>query len=348
MGPLTVEPARLTIPGDLFGRDQALQTRPVELEVQPLPPGAPPGFNGAVGQYSLSSALDSSQGTVGEPLGWQVTLSGQGNLTAAPDPTWPEMAGWRDFENQATVQAEVRDGQMVGSRTYERLLVPTVEGESVIPALEYVYFDPATGQYQSSRTEPIPVSIAPGTTGMPASPPAGSQKEAPEQVVSDIRHLKQVPAQLGTADQSVTRSTVYWAAWILPLVGAIGYFTWQRRQRHWENNGHLVRSAEARKRAKTALARARKQGGNAYAAVGQILTTYLSDKLDRPLAGLTHQALAVSLAERGVDADLAERVEVVLVSSELGRFAPGADDPGYARSLLQEVGILIDALEKVL
>jgi hypothetical protein len=313
-----------------------------------LPPNAPAGFGGAVGQYTLSSSLDSSQGTVGEPLTWRVTLSGQGNLTAAPDPTWPEMPGWRDFQDQATVQTEVKDGQLTGSRTYERLLVPTVEGESSIPALEYVYFDPATGQYQTSRTGPIPVSIAPGAAGLPANPPAAGQKEAVEQVVSDIRHLKQVPAQLGMGDEPLTRSTVYWAAWVLPVMGALGYFTWQRRQRHWENNAHLARSSRARKKAQVALARARKHRENACDTAGQILITYLSDKLDRPLAGLTHQALAECLAGRGVDAALAGRVEGVLVSSELGRFAPGADDPGYARSLLQEVGGVIDALDKVL
>jgi len=348
MGPVTIDPARLTIPGGFFSRGQTLQSRPVELDVQPLPPGAPEGFNGAVGQYGLSSSLDLTQGTVGEPLTWQVTLSGQGNLTAAPEPNWPEMPGWRDFESQATVHTEIVDGRMVGSRTYERLLVPTVEGESAIPALEYVYFDPEAGQYQTSHTEPIPVPVAPGAAGIPASQPASGQKEVVEQVVSDIRHLKPVPSHLSMDDQPVTKSAVYWAAWAVPVAGALGYFAWQRRQRHWENNASLARSSQARKKAKKALARVRKEGGDAYDDAGQILTTYLSDKLDRPLAGLTHQALAGCLAERGVDADLAERVEVVLVSSELGRFAPGADDPGYARSLIQEVGILVDALERVL
>jgi hypothetical protein len=78
------------------------------------------------------------------------------------------------------------------------------------------------------------------------------------------------------------------------------------------------------------------------------MASYLSDKLGRPLAGLTHQALVELLAESGLDAALLERVEVVLVSSEMGRFAPGADDPRHAPSLLQEVGSLIDGLEKVL
>jgi len=38
---------------------------------------------------------------------------------------------------------------------------------------------------------------------------------------------------------------------------------------------------------------------------------------------------------------------VLLVTSELGRFAPGAESSDHAKSLLQETGMLIDALERV-
>jgi hypothetical protein len=146
----------------------------------------------------------------------------------------------------------------------------------------------------------------------------------------------------------VTESGLYWVAWAFPLYGAAGYLVWQRRQQYWESNGGLARSAQARKKAKKAIALARKEKGDAYIAVGQILTTYLADKLDRPVAGLTHQALDEVLAAKGIEPDLVERVQVCLVSSELGRFAPGADNPDHARSLLRETDVLIDALEKAL
>jgi hypothetical protein len=169
-----------------------------------------------------------------------------------------------------------------------------------------------------------------------------------EQVVNDIRHLKAVPEELEMASGPITASALYWAAWLFPVFGAAGYFVWQRRQRFWENNLGLARSSQARKKAKKALAQARRQKPPAYEVAGQVLMAYLSDKLDRPVAGLTHQALAGLLAEQGVGTDLIERVEVLQVSSELGRYAPGADDPGHAVSLLDEVSILIDALEKAL
>jgi hypothetical protein len=232
---------------------------------------------------------------------------------------------------------------------YKRLLVPGRDGDFNIPSLEYVYFDPALGEYQNIRTESFPVSVAPGEPVAPVPAPRLNGTEGTiVQTGTDIRHLKPVPSALDMADQPVTESSLYWVAWAFPVFGAAGYLVWQRRQQYWESNGGLARSAQARRKAKKAIAQARKEKGSAYSAVGQILTTYLAEKIDRPVAGLTHQALDDVLAGYGVKPDLIERVEVCLVSSELGRFAPGADNPDHAESLLREAELLIDALEKAL
>lgn len=352
VGPVTIEAASLTTPGSFFRRGAVLQTEPVVLDVRPLPPMAPAGFSGAVGQFSLTASVDTTQSKVNEPLTWQVTLSGAGNLNATPDPIWPEIPGWRGFESESAVHTEVREGVSMGSRVYERLLVPSVAGESEVPALAYTYFDPVAEEYQTISTDPIPVTVAAGE-GQPAATAgstvlASEPYESVEQTATDIRHLKPAPPSVASLDKPVTRSGLYWAAWVFPVFGAVGYWVWQRRQRYWESNLGLARSSQARKKARKALSLARRQKQGVYDAAGQILTTYLADKLDRPVAGLTHQALAETLAARGVSSDLVERVETVLVRSELGRFAPGADSPDHAASLLKEVDRLVDQLEKVL
>lgn len=348
VGPVTIDTARLLIPGGLLRSGKTLQTRPVALDVLPLPPNAPEGFSGAVGQYTLDASVDAQPGAVNEPLTWRVTLTGWGNITAAPDPDWPEMPGWRGFESEATVHTEIQQGQAAGSRVYERLLVPSAGGEFTIPALTYVYFDPSAGTYQTLSTEPVPVSIT-GDAGSAATTIPVANAGAPvEQVSTDIRHLKPVPSELVPTEQPMTKSGLYWAAWVFPLLGAAGYFAWQRRQRYWEKNLGLARSSNAQKKARKALAQARRQKENDTSTAGQILTTYLADKLGQPVAGLTHQSLAELLNQRAITPDLIERVEVCLVSSELGRFAPGADSPDHAKSLLKEVDILIAALEKAL
>jgi hypothetical protein len=347
-GPITIEPARLVIPSGFFSSGGELSTQPVAVDVKPLPPDAPASFNGAVGQFTLSGGVDTAQTRVNEPITWRVTLSGQGNLSALPDPAWPELPDWREFESQATTNTQLQDGQWVGTRVYERLLVPQAEGDYTIPALEYTYFDPVAGAYHTLTTQPIPVSIAPGdpTQAQNLTPMPGGNKASAEQVITDVRHLKPVPARLNFGERPATGSPLYWLAWAVPLLGIVGNFVWQRRQHFWENNAGLARSSQALKKARQELARARRESDDPYSAGGQVLTSYLSDKLDQPVAGLTHQALAALLEEKGLGPELVDRVNACLTEAELGRFSPDANDPAHAANLLGEIDILIRELEK--
>jgi hypothetical protein len=258
------------------------------------------------------------------------------------------MPDWRGFESQSTTNTQLQDGQWVGTRTYERLLVPQAEGEYAIPALEYTYFDPVAGAYQTLTTQPIPVSIAPGdpTEAQHMAPVPDGNKESVEQVATDIRHLKPVPSKLNIGERPVTGSPLYWLAWAVPVLGIAGNFAWQRRQHYWQNNAGLARSSQALKKARQALARARRESGDTYSTGGQVLTSYLSDKLGQPVAGLTHQALAALLEEKGLGPELVDRVNACLTDAELGRFSPEANDPAHAANLLKEIDVLIGILEK--
>ncbi len=134
----------------------------------------------------------------------------------------------------------------------------------------------------------------------------------------------------------------------VPLLGLMGNFIWQRRQRYWQNNANLARSSKALKKAKKALVQARREKEDVYNVAGQVLIDYLADKLGYPVAGLTHQALATLLTKKNVNLKLIERVQVCLSDAELGRFSPDADNPAHAENLLKEIGALIRDLEKIL
>jgi hypothetical protein len=258
------------------------------------------------------------------------------------------MPDWRGFESQAITNTQLQDGQWVGTRTYERLLVPQTKGEYTIPALEYTYFDPVAGVYQTLTTQPIPVSIAPGDPieAQHTAPVPDGNKKSVEQVTTDIRHLKPVPSRLNFGERPVTGSPLYWLAWAVPVLGIVGNFAWQRRQHYWQNNASLARSSQALKKARQALAHARRESGDTYSTGGQVLTSYLSDKLGQPVAGLTHQALAALLEEKGLGPNLVDRVNACLTDAELGRFSPEANDPAHAANLLKEISVLIGELEK--
>lgn len=347
VGEMTIEPAMLSIPGSFFRSGAELYTEPVVVNVQQLPANAPAGFTGAVGQFELNASVDTTETKVNEPITWHVSLTGAGNINTVPDPVWPEIEGWRSFENQATTNAQTQDGIMGGSKVFERLLVPGKPGQFTIPALEYSYFDPLAGEYKTLTTQPIPVNIAPGygtASGYAASVEAVQANG--EQNANDIRYLKPVPAELNAAAKPITDSPLYWAAWIIPLVGLVGFTGWQRREQYWQNNAGLARSSKAHKKAKLALKEAQKKQGDTYQVVYQILVDYLADKLNQPVAGLTQRARNELLTQKGLDTGLIERIQICLTGAELGRFSPNAADPNHAGNLLREVDLLINDLEK--
>jgi len=346
-GKTTIEPAVLTIPGDIFSNGDILSTKPIDLTVKDLPTGAPADFNGAVGHFTLDAAVDSNKATVNEPITLKVTISGDGNLENLPDPTWEDIDGWRSFESKATTDSSFKDGKFSGTRVYERLLVPTVAGTATLPPVRYVYFDPDAAAYRTLTTPPIRVTVAAAKDEPPIPAVSSNGKQDISQLATDIRHIKAVPPKLATAQPPITHSAGYWLLWLLPLAALAGNFVWVRRQSKLRQNTALARKLHARKRALKTLAGAL-NATDPYNTIGQALTDYLSDKLARPVGGLTRPALAELLTDAGVDADTLQRVQSVLTACDMGRFSPMATQAGHTETLLSDTKQLIDDLEKVL
>ena len=80
----------------------------------------------------------------------------------------------------------------------------------------------------------------------------------------------------------------------MPLAALTGGFVWQRRQVHLQRNAAAIRSSRAGKAARKAMQQARQAAPapDKGAAVHGILADYLTAKLHRPVAGLTHPGSA--------------------------------------------------------
>ncbi|MDD5657863.1 MAG: BatD family protein, partial [Elusimicrobia bacterium] len=122
-------------------RARTLSSRPLTLEVHPLPEsGKPPDFSGAVGRFSLAANLDKQRGKVGEPVTLSVTIKGEGGLSAIRDPVWPALPSWRAFDPVASVSQEKTGDLVRGTRVVRIVLVPRVSGELAVPPLTLSFF----------------------------------------------------------------------------------------------------------------------------------------------------------------------------------------------------------------
>jgi hypothetical protein len=347
IGGAIIEPATLTSPADIFSREMTVSTQPVSLDIQPLPANAPGNFNGAVGNFSIQAEVDTIDSMVNETVTLKVTISGEGNLDTLADPEWQMGPEWRAFDSQGTTDIQLQDGKLMGTRTIEQMLVPTTAGNFSIPSIQFSYFDPQTKNYQMISTQPIDITVAPdgqAEASMDSLADTPAVDAAETEVV--IQPLKDA-AGSRSIGSTFTQKAVYWLLWGLPLFLLVGQYGWQRRRKRLLNNPEAIRSRKAAKKAYRALVMARNEPQEANIVVGHILTTYISDKLNRSIVGLTQAELSDLLLAQGIDADLIDQVITCLSLSEMGQFAPAVQHE-HEINMLDETKGLIAELEKEL
>ena len=337
-GPVTIEPASITVPPSVFRSGRTLETDPVELEVRPLPEAAPGDFRGAVGDYKVAASITSGTATANEPLTLALLITGRGNLDTLPAPDLPEIDGWRSFDGESSVDTQVTDGDLMGVRTIERVYVPAAPGDFTMPSIPFSFFDPYAEEYRTVLTDPIPLTVAPASGQ--ESAPISSGRDEVERLGSDIRHIKPVPGELRPSGRPVTGNVLYRLGWAAPLAAiavAAGLRLYASRRRD--------PVMERRRAAYPNAMRALDSPGAASpaGAAGAALGAYLGDVLGQGIAGMTRAELAEALAGQWDDEALVRRVLDALTLSEGARFAPGIDPAGDG--LVQDVRDLLADLE---
>jgi hypothetical protein len=350
LGSITIEPATLVIPGGVFNPDIKLETNPVQVEVKPLPDGAPDDFSGAVGQYEIEASLSESVVKVNEPVTLRIEIGGTGNIQTITEPELPELTNWRVFESQTSTTTENNEDKVRGKRTYERLVVPSRPGEQTFPAINFSYFDPQVAAYQTVSSEPIPLTVLPDDSAQ--TPPLivdtdDNDRLPVELIGADIRHIKPVPSSLTSVSQwSPLIWTIFACFWMMPLLIVGGVFVWHRRYRRLQEDTTYARDQRARRVALQILNQARQAGDNPANAAGRAILGYLSDKLNKPTVGLTTNRLINLLRDHQLDPALINRVRTLLDQIDIGRFAPVSESAGH--SMLDDAQQLVNDIEKSL
>lgn len=349
-GPVTINPAKLIIPGDGPEADIVIESEPIDIQVRPLPEDAPANFRGAVGQFEINARFGETEGQIDSPIHLIVEINGTGHIQGLSDPQIPELEQWYLAGvgmSQVTTDIPLSKERVKGTRRFEWLIVPTQPGQQFFPAIRYSYFDPETESYQSIRTDPIPINILPDPNSSTFTSPIAESRQELRRFTSDIRHIKPVPTTLDRKSAfSILRLLGFWGCAILPVLVVGGTWFWQSWRRRYLADTPQARRRRARHRAKNILTKVRQPNANPYTIIRKALIGYLSDKLEQPITGLTSDQLMRLLNEAQLNPELAKRVHTLLNRVDTGRFAPVSDEQAATRSLVASARVLIDDLEK--
>jgi hypothetical protein len=343
-GDVIIEPAMIDVSSRFRTSSSQHVSESILMNVKPLPPGAPSSFTGAVGSYEISASVDLTNISSSDPATLTVKLSGEGNVDALPEPSWPDMPGWRVFENRAETVSFATNDIVGGIRTYERVLIPEVSGVLNIPPIEYAYFDPAQERYLTISTDPITVNVTLDTSA------AGNNfKNIPSTpnialIESDIRHIKSAPTTLDAKRTPLTSQQRYWALWALPALLIFASVGWGFKTRLQRGQQYVDQETIARETALTAIHVARQSDSDPFTASGEVLAAYLSTRFDRPASGLTHNDICALLTEADISSGLVQEVEALLNLTQEGRYGPTQTGEA-SEPILDQTERIIDELE---
>ena len=323
-----------------------LESPAVPVEVRPLPVPEPEGFTGAVGRLEVSASLDALEGRLNEPVLLTVTISGEGNIEALPDPDWPGFPGWRVVESPVSVESQVVAGQISGNRTYEITLMPEQAGNLSIPGIRYPYFDPAPERYVELETSSIAMTIgdAGGDTAAPSLPVAADVYEEAQ----TPRPVKAVPPSLRREGLELGDSAVYWSVWAIPALIIAGAVAWRRRRVSQEAARAEARRNSALPDAKAALSRAAASGQDTRVSASEAVLSYVSARLDLQVSGMTREALLRTLRDAGVSRELEDRVSEMLTAGESARYLPSALGVAGMGNYADDCSQLLSELEEAI
>ena len=329
-----------------------LKTPEIKIKVKEFPAGAPASFAGAVGRYTMSHELSSTELSANASATLQLTISGVGNLNFVSAPTLSLPASFElyDIKNEEKLQNTAS-----GSKGYRRFDYPFIvraEGEYEIAPVEFTYFDLDKQKYETLSTGPLKIVVTPDK-GAVVQPQATIttptvKREDVQQLAEDIRYIKQNTALRSVVAPLVLSSTYWTMILILLLIAVLVYMMVRKRIR--DNSDEVL--VKGRRANRVAVKRFRvaakymgeENSGAFYKEMLSGLWGYMSDKFNIPVADLKREVVREELQKRGAVAE-AEAVIAVIARCEEAQYSPVASSE--MKSIYDEGVEAVSKIEKV-
>ena len=306
-------------------------TPKLTINVKELPAGKPANFSGGVGEFTLSSSINTQELKTNDAVTIKLVISGTGNMKLI---NTPEVGFPQDFEiydpkveNKFTL---TRNG-LSGNKVIEYLAIPRHAGTYTIPPIEFSYFDLKSQSYKTLKTDAYTLNVAKGEGNSDQIVANFTSKEDLKVLGQDIRYIKTGETHLTKKDDYFFGSTGYYLWYIIPLGLFIAFLAINRKQAMENANVAKVRTKKANKVATKRMKNAgkllaEKKSEAFYDEVLKALWGYISDKLSMPISQLSKDNIEEELQKHQVAEELIKEFINNLNECEFARYAPGNQD----------------------
>ena len=332
---------------DYVTQRQRVMTPAIGVKVTALPGGAPAGFSGAVGEYSVSARISKDSLRTHDAASLIVTVTGKGNvsLVEAPKISFPP-----DFEAYDVKATSATDKSGTnGSKTFEYPFIPRSPGAFTLPPVRFSYYDVKGRRYATASTDSLRLSVARSAGGatQPVQDGAGTltvDRKGVKNLGEDIRFIK-TKTSLSEDKGFFVGKPLFWglAAFLVLAAAAV----WLSLRKLAARRADVV-GTRNRKATRQALKRLKLAGDflnkNLYTAfyeeLHRALIGFIADKLTMDMADQSKENIAEALSARGVPEATVKSFTDLLDACEYARYAPDAGHEAMNAHYEQAVSVI--------
>ena len=341
-GYLPIDSSAISVQLDPFANPIHLTTKPLELEVFPLP-FEPEGFNGAVGNFTITANIGRRKLKEGEPLTVKVDIAGVGNVKVLRPPLYEEPEFFRGYEPKDSFDITTMNNLISGTKTFEFLFVPLKPGTLKVPVFSLTFFDPETERYNTISTEEIDVSITESERGIVVSNRKNNAYEGEGSSVPSLRPLR-MKSDLGNWNPGgYLRGGQLFLLIVPPFVFL--FLCLMQRLPMW-----FRKTTDAETEAMSELKHAQEllsenKFAEAFDHAASALIVYVKIFAGHPAGSMSNKEILELLLALGCTGEAVAGVRTLLDKIDMGRFSPSRGGAEDVEQFLADVKDMIENLK---
>jgi hypothetical protein len=311
---------------------EIISTKPVTIDVKPLPANAPDGFTGGVGKFEFNAELKADKPVVNDAISFVVKISGTGNISLIGAPKIDFPPDHDVYETTKSSKISTSGNRVSGFVTFEYPIVVRHAGNFRIAPVTFTWFDPATKKYSSVTTDEFNFTVEKGEATEDSGQVyiSGLRAEDVKNIGTDILDIKRQASEFSVIGKSPLSKNSYWLGYLIMFIVFITLILILPIYFRQKADVRLIRNRKANKMARSRLkiadkARKQQDGDKFFEETEKAIWGYTADKLNIELSSLSRDKISEVLSSAGISESVQEELLRIMDDCEFSRYAPSSE-----------------------
>jgi len=334
--------------GNYQVQEELIRSKPITITVTDLP-SPPYNFNGAVGNMSIKSEVDSTSISANDAITYKITITGTGNIELIKPLVIPFPEDFEVYDPKITDKF-FEGGRKRSVKTFEYLLIPRYKGEYTIPSANLIVYNPKSKKYETKKSTIHKLNIGASKNNEDAT--NGTNQHTVKPTQQDINYIFTNTNFQEIGERAMNKNLFYFL-FFLPIVLLILLWVYIKTVGKIDTNSKDWKNKKANKIALKRLKTAQNCIKNNdfdgfFEEIEKSLWGYFADKFKIQIAELSKETISIHFNSSAINTEIESQFISLLDECEFARYAPASNKNAQMDAFLEKAKKIIIKVETAL